>query len=43
MWMNPQQSDGVVDESTTEMIADIFTKPLAKVKIEEFRRMLGLE
>jgi hypothetical protein len=28
---------------TTEMIADIFTKPLARVKIEEFRRMLGLE
>ena len=28
---------------TTEMIADIFTKPLSKVKIEEFRRMMGLE
>jgi hypothetical protein len=28
---------------TTEMIVDIFTKPLARVKIEKFRRMLGLE
>ena len=28
---------------TAEMVADIFTKPLPRGKIEEFRTMLGLE
>jgi hypothetical protein len=45
-WLRDQVTLGVITPlfvPTEEMPADLLTKPLTRVKVERFRRMMGIE
>jgi hypothetical protein len=45
-WLRDQVALGVITPlfiPTEEMPADLLTKPLPRIKVERFRRMMGIE